>query len=119
MAARIIRVICPSCGLTLELPPEQVEVTVFGPRPLVLPGSYYEFDCPDCGHMAKDADATVVQLLDREGCCITWCAIEGHPEHVPGGVPAGPITADELLEFHQALDADGWFAELAHPKDDA
>ena len=104
-----IKATCPTCG-EVALTPDDIELRVDESD---TTGSFYGFSCPSCAaDVRKPADERVVRLL------------------VSGGVPALPVddtpppvrlrdrfehpqlTHDDLLDFHQMLQDDSWFAGL-------
>lgn len=119
-----IRATCPACG-EVELRPDEIELHVVGPDPDdVGDGSSYRFDCPSCcDEVNKPADARIARLLASGGVAVTCtgdlelaatvaAAVEdiSHPE----GYVLGPaFTADDLLDFHELLQTDGWFDQLS------
>lgn len=119
-----IRATCPSCG-EVELRPDEIELHVVGADPDdVREGSSYRFDCPSCcDEVAKPADARIARLLTTGGVAVT-CTGDPEIEAVvaaamgrilhPEGVVIGPeLTTDDLLDFHQLLQTDDWFEDLA------
>jgi len=100
-----IRASCPTCG-DVELTSRQVLVRVCAED---NQGSYV-FRCPDCTMaVAKQADPKIVDLLVSSGVRLTvW-----HPPAELSEVHSGPaITYDDLLEFHYAVQQDGWLERL-------
>jgi endogenous inhibitor of DNA gyrase (YacG/DUF329 family) len=101
---------CPDCGREAHLDPAVVAV---------LPGSessvaHYAFVCPRCeAPVVKTADAHAVRLLRTARASVagaTECVLARHPE-APGAGAA--FTPDDLIDFHQLLTTDGWFALVA------
>lgn len=118
-----IRATCPSCG-EVELRPDEIELHVVGPDPDdVREGSTYRFDCPACcDEIAKPADTRIARLLASGGVPVT-CTGDPEVEAVvaaalerimhPEGIVLGPrFTTDDLLDFHELLQADDWFEQL-------
>jgi predicted RNA-binding Zn-ribbon protein involved in translation (DUF1610 family) len=110
-----IRASCPECG-EVDLQPSDVTLHVvrYGDAD-VAAGSSYRFACPDCEELVtKPADERIAQLLTTGGVEIevagSMTDTPPHPEFPPDG-PA--ITPDDLIDFHQLLETDGWFEELA------
>jgi hypothetical protein len=71
--------------------------------------SYYRFSCPLCSdEVRKPADDRIVQLLISGGVHATvW--------ELPAEDPASdaPVfTMDDLLDFHNLLQGDDWYAQL-------
>jgi uncharacterized Zn finger protein len=100
-----IRASCPTCG-DVELTSRQVLVRVCAAD---NQGSYV-FRCPDCTMaVSKLADPKIVDLLVSSGVDLTvW-----QPPAELGEAHAGAaITYDDLLEFHYAVQQDGWLERL-------
>jgi hypothetical protein len=101
----VIRATCPDCG-DVEMTTADVWVRICDDDA----SGTYAFSCPLCHHtVVKPAEAHVVDLLIASG--VTWSTwrlpaeIHEHPE-------GGPITHDDLLDFHDLLADDGWFDAL-------
>ena len=100
-----IRASCPTCG-DVELTSRQVTVRVCATN---NQGSYV-FRCPDCNMaVTKLADPKIVDLLVSSGVRLTvWhLPAELHEQH-----QGSPITYDDLLEFHYAIQQEGWLERL-------
>ncbi len=100
-----IRASCPTCG-DVEFGSEVLTLRV-----CAADGSgSYAFRCPSCGMaVAKPADAKVMELLTASGADVEVWDI---PAEL-GELHLGPaITWDDILEFHYALQQDGWFEKL-------
>lgn len=100
-----IRATCGDCG-DVELTTADVHVRVC----IEDNSGTYHFRCPRC-HMAvvKPAEPRIVDLLVASGVDVsTWrLPAELYETH------SGPrIDHDDLLDFHQMLESDEWFAEL-------
>lgn len=101
-----IRASCPTCG-DVELTAKDLSVRVCADDNR---GSY-AFTCPICRlAVAKDAEPRIVDLLASSGVRVrVW--------HLPAELAEtheGPrLTHDDLLDFHQVLQEDGWFDRLA------
>lgn len=101
-----IRASCPDCG-DVELTTDEMTVRVC----MDDNRAAYAFRCPDCFMTVhKDTEQRIVDLLVSSGVRrVDW--------RLPlelGERPAGePLTHDDLLEFHDMLTDDGWFATLA------
>lgn len=101
-----IKATCARCG-DVDLTSDDVELHI-GPAPL---GNTYCFSCPDCGSFVeKPADGRIVRLLLAGGVAPAF--VSGLTEMLEA--PDGPkITYDDLLTFHEMLDASDCLAELA------
>jgi len=100
-----IRASCPTCG--------DVELTSADVRVLVCTttdeGSY-AFRCPACRlAVAKPAEARVVEVLVSSGVSMSTWELPAELEEVHDGAP---ISYDDLLEFHFALQQEGWLDRL-------
>jgi uncharacterized Zn finger protein len=101
-----IRASCPTCG-DVELTSRQVTVRVCASN---NQGSYV-FRCPDCTMaVAKLADAKIVDLLVSSGVRLTVWHLPAELDEPHAG---DAITYDDLLEFHYAIQQDGWLERLA------
>ena len=100
-----IRASCPSCG-DVELTSRDVIVRVCAAD---NQGSY-AFRCPDCAMaVAKLADPKIVDLLVSSGVRLSvWHLPAELSEAHDGEV----VSYDDLLEFHYALQQEGWFERL-------
>lgn len=94
-----IKTSCPRCG-DVDLTAKGVTLSICS----YLPWSYYSFTCPKC-HEAidKSANETVIGLLRGGGVKVaSW--------HVPAEFfeprRGEPISRDDLLEFHEALESE-------------
>jgi hypothetical protein len=100
-----IEATCPTCG-TVECSPEDFELAVCD-RP---EHSYYCFACPVCLEtIQKHAEERVVELLVAEGVTPTTWMLPGELLESHDGPP---LTHDDLLELHLALERPDWFEEL-------
>ena len=100
-----IRASCPDCGdVELTGPDVTVRMCADDGR-----GSY-AFRCPSCRlAVTKQAEPRIVDLLVSSGLPLdVW--------HLPAElaeVHRGPLfTHDDLLEFHELLAGEAWFAAL-------
>lgn len=87
---------CPACGEDVKLGPQAVSLYPTGERP------FYAFVCPSCGVSAeKPANDKIIRLLTQAGVNVvrdpTYPEEIEHPE-------LGPITLDEIIDFHFALE---------------
>jgi hypothetical protein len=100
-----IRATCAWCG-DVDLTSDDVELRI-GPAPL---GNTYCFSCPDCGSFVeKPADGRIVRLLLAGGVAPAF--VRGPTEMLEAH--DGPkITHDDLLTFHEMLEASDCLAEL-------
>lgn len=100
-----IRASCPTCG-DVELTSRDVTVRVCAAD---NQGSY-AFRCPACElAVSKPADPKIVDLLVSSGVRLSvW--------HLPAELAerhdGPPITYDDLLDFHYAIQKEGWFERL-------
>jgi uncharacterized Zn finger protein len=105
-----IRASCPTCG-DVELTSRQVTVRVCAGN---NQGSYV-FRCPDCTMaVSKLADPKIVDLLVSSGVRLTVWHL---PAELAEAHEGAPITYDDLLEFHYAIQQDGWFERLTSAGD--
>jgi hypothetical protein len=101
-----IRASCPTCG-DVELTVRDVSVHVCAADNR---GSY-AFLCPTCRFaVSKEAEPRIVDMLVSAGVRVqVW--------HVPAEMAeprsGAPIGYDDLLDFHEMLQVDGWFNRLA------
>ena len=70
----------------------------------------YSFLCPDC-HLAvsKPAEPRIVDLLVSSGVRLSVWHLPAELEETHEGPP---VNYDDLLEFHFALQQEGWFERL-------
>ncbi len=100
-----IRASCPTCG-DVELTSRDVTVQVCATN---NQGSY-AFRCPACNvAVSKMAEQRIVDLLVSSGVRLSVWSMPAELDEVHAG-PA--LTYDDLLELHQELQADDWFARL-------
>jgi hypothetical protein len=100
-----IRASCATCG-DVELTSRDVTVRVCSAD---NQGSY-TFRCPTCRMaVTKDADAKIVDLLVSSGVRL---AVWDLPAEMYEGHEGPPISYDDLLEFHYAIQKDGWFETM-------
>ena len=100
-----IRASCPTCG-DVELTSRDVVVRVCAADN----GGSYAFRCPSCRMaVAKQAETKIVDLLVSSGVRLSvWHPPAELLEHREGA----PISYDDLLEFHYAIQQQGWFERL-------
>ena len=100
-----IRASCPTCG-DVELTSADVQVLVCK----TTNAGSYAFRCPDCRlAVAKPAEARVVDVLVSSGVRLSTWDLPAELDEPHSGAP---ITYDDLLEFHFALQQQGWFDRL-------
>ena len=100
-----VRASCPSCG-DVELISWDLTVHVCADD---NSGSY-SFRCPECEMaVAKPADSKIVDLLVSSGVRL---AVWHRPAELDEAHSGAPITYDDLLDFHYAIQQDGWFDRL-------
>lgn len=101
-----IEATCPTCG-TVECSPEIFELGVCDHKP----ASWYAFRCPVCSErIQKPAEERVIELLIAEG-------VTPHLWNMPAELrethDGPPLTLDDLLDLHLALEDPDWLATLA------
>jgi hypothetical protein len=97
-----IRVRCPICGV--------VTLLAFDVTLQIGPDSTYSFTCPQCGeHITKPADERILKLLLAVGDIPSGSSVpaEALEEHT-----GPPISADDVLTFHELLEQPDWFNQL-------
>ena len=100
-----IRATCPSCG-EVELTPEDLELKVCSSH---ATSSYYRFCCPLCSDdVRKPADDRIVQLLISGGVHASVWELPA----AEAQIDAPAFTIDDLLDFHNLLQTDDWYAEI-------
>jgi uncharacterized protein YlaI len=102
-----IRASCPTCG-DVELTVKDVTVRVCAEDN----SGTYSFICPECAHaVSKPAEPRIVDLLVSSGVRMSvWhLPAEMFEPHAAGDV----ISHDDLLDFHELLEDDGWFSRLS------
>ena len=101
-----IRASCPGCG-DVELTSRDVSVQVCATN---NQGSY-AFRCPECNlAVSKMAEQRIVDLLVSSGVRLSVWSMPAELEEPRSGAP---FTYDDLLEFHQLLQQEGWVEALA------
>lgn len=104
MATRI-RASCEHCG-DVELRVDDVQVRVC----IDDDAGSYVFRCPGCTMaVVKDAEPRVVELLVASGVDVAYWA---RPAELAETRTGPAFTHDDLLDFHQLLESDGWQEEL-------
>jgi predicted RNA-binding Zn-ribbon protein involved in translation (DUF1610 family) len=103
-----IKATCPGCG-EVDLTADDIILRIGATKSV----NSYGFTCPKCGEFVeKQADDRIVRLLLSGG-------VMPVPVHVPAEaleVREGPaFTYDDLLDFHELLESDGWMDALAGP----
>lgn len=105
MATRI-RASCSECG-DVELRVDDVQVRICADDN----ASSYVFRCPRCDMaVVKDAEPRVVDLLLASGVELTTWTLPAELHEGSAGMP--PLTHDDLLDFHAALQDDDWLDRL-------
>lgn len=100
-----IRASCPTCG-DVEFGSDDLSVRVC----TADNSGSYAFRCPECGlAVAKPADTRVVELLTASGARIEVWDLPAEMGEIHSGPP---VTYDDILEFHYAIQEDGWFDRL-------
>ncbi len=104
-----IKATCPTCG-EVALTPDDIELRVDESD---TTASYYGFDCPSCeSQVRKPADERVVRLLVSGGVPPLPVEAEVRRVRLSERFDHAPITHDDLLDFHQALQGEEWFERL-------
>ena len=104
-----IRASCPTCG-DVELTSRDVSVQVCASN---NQGSY-AFRCPACAvAVSKLAEQRIVDLLVSSGVRLSVWSLPAELDEPRSTEPA--LSYDDLLEFHQLLQEDGWFERLTTP----
>jgi len=105
-----IRASCTTCG-DVELTSRDVAVRVCAAD---NQGSY-AFRCPSCRlAVSKTADAKIVDLLVSSGVRLSVWHLPAELSELHEGAP---ISYDDLLEFHYAIQQQGWFEQMVGPVD--
>ena len=101
-----IRASCPDCGdVELTTKDMTVRVCIEDNR-----GSY-AFRCPECTMtVAKSAEQRIVDLLVSSGVALEVWRL---PAELAEQRIGEPLNHDDLLEFHELLQGDAWFATLS------
>src|SRR5918997_4257052 len=101
-----IRASCPDCG-DVELTTREVSVRVCASDQR----GAYTFRCPSCRMaVTKGAEPRIVDLLVSSGVTLEVWRL---PAELFEQRVGEPLTHDDLLEFHELLQDEEWFAELA------
>ena len=101
----IVRATCAACG-DVELGIADVQVQVCATNA----SATYSFQCPACRLITtKEAGERVYGALSAAGCEIVMWSL---PAELHEQKLGPPITHDDLLAFHLALEDDGWMEEL-------
>ena len=101
-----IRASCPDCG-DVELTTRDVTVRVCAADER---GSYV-FRCPTCRMaVTKAAEQRIVDLLVSSGVALEVWRL---PAELSEQRVGEPLNHDDLLEFHELLQGDAWFATLS------
>jgi hypothetical protein len=100
-----IRAQCPGCG-DVRLTAADVTVRVCSDDD----SGAYRFRCPSCdAPVAKPASAHIVELLVSSGVRLEMWR---RPAELRETHDGPPLTADDLLDFHVALQRPDWMDEL-------
>ncbi|HPB46179.1 MAG TPA: hypothetical protein PLP95_10035 [Microthrixaceae bacterium] len=101
----LIRATCSDCG-DVELRSRDIQVRICRDNGN---GSYL-FRCPVCRMTeVKSADDQIVDILVAAGVrCSEW-QLPAELLERPGG---DAITHDDVLDFHELLNSEHWYAEL-------
>lgn len=110
-----IRATCPDCG---EVDLSSCDVVLRVEDNVSGSATTYRFECPDCdGTIVKPADQRVTRLLAAGGVALQYPGAEmfdlALARLVRGECPRPtPITADDLLDFHELLTASDFVTDL-------
>jgi hypothetical protein len=101
-----VRATCPTCG-DVEFGSDRVQI-----QTCVSTGvTGYSFQCPSCRLIvSKGAAARVVAALQSVGVPLLRWSLPAELSEPKAGPP---ISHDDLLSFHLALEGDDWQQELA------
>lgn len=101
----IVRATCAACGdVELDIADVQIQVCASNAA------STYSFQCPTCRLITtKEAGERVFGALSSAGCEIVMWSL---PAELWEQKVGPPITHDDLLAFHVALEDDGWMQQL-------
>lgn len=100
-----IRATCSECG-DVEMTTADVWVRVCDDD---NQGTYH-FRCPICAMLVvKPAEPHIVDLLVASG--VAWSTWR-RPAELAERHEGAPLTHDDLLDFHQLLESDGWYERL-------
>jgi hypothetical protein len=101
-----IRASCPDCG-DVELTTVDMTVRVCADDNQ----GAYAFRCPSCRMTVnKAAEQRIVDLLISSGVRMEMWSLPLEFNERPAG---DAFTHDDLIEFHQILESDNWFATLS------
>ena len=102
-----IRATCTDCG-DVELTTSDVRVRVC----IEDNSGSYLFRCPTCNMaVVKPAEPRIVDLLVASGVELSTWQLPGELYEPRVGAP---LNHDDLLDFHNLLESDGWFDRLAN-----
>ena len=106
---RQVRVTCRSCG------DQRLSADAVSARVCVDDGSAsYHFRCPSCGLLeVRPMASSLVGSLQSAGVSLTRWSAPAEVREVHGG---DPLTLDDLIDFHLAMQDDGWFEALTNPR---
>jgi len=100
-----IRAQCPDCG-DVHLSASDLVVRVCADDE----SGSYTFQCPECERpVAKTASSRIVELLVSSG---VEMQVWRRPSELDEPRSGPPISPDDLLDFHLALQEGDWFDEL-------
>ncbi|MCB1026667.1 MAG: hypothetical protein R2704_05515 [Microthrixaceae bacterium] len=101
----LIRATCSDCG-DVELRSTGLQLRVCAENG----SATYVFRCPECSMAeVRPAQEDVVDVLVSAGVTLTRWSLPAELDEPRGG---RPITHDDLLDFHEMLQGDGWAAAL-------
>jgi hypothetical protein len=98
----IVQATCPRCG-DVELAPDQLQLRVCS----TAAASTYVFTCLRCEQIIVKpaADGRIVTLLQSVGVPTTFWDLPAELDEAKDGPP---LTVDDLIDFHFALERADW-----------
>ncbi len=101
----VVRATCDECG-DIQLTAEDVVVRLC----LDDQRASYVFQCPECrSPVARPLESRLVEVLASSGSPVSLWHLPAELEEQHVGAA---FTHDDLIEFHQLLDTDGWMGQL-------
>ena len=102
----VVKATCATCG-EVELAPDQLQLRVCS----TPEASVYHFTCPTCCTIVvkSASDGRIVTLLTSVGVPTTMWDLPAELDEVHDGPP---LTIDDLIDLHFALERPDWSALL-------